>query len=122
MAVKRPLERRSSRKSAARVRSGSGRTGQMQAIPGAMTPSEIKRAWKLGADIVKLFPADDLGYHYIQNLMGPLGHIPLMATGGVNPASIPEFFRRGIKAVGTGTAGDSFIFIKEVTDLFAHRV
>ena len=74
----------------------------MVSIPGAMTPSEIKRAWKLGADIVKLFPADDLGYHYIQNLMGPLGHIPLMATGGVNPASIPEFFRRGIKAVGTG--------------------
>ncbi len=74
----------------------------MLSIPGAMTPSEIKRAWSLGADIVKLFPADDLGMHYIQNLKGPLGHIPLMATGGVNPATIPQFMRAGITAVGTG--------------------
>ena len=74
----------------------------MVSIPGAMTPSEIKRAYALGADIVKLFPADDLGYHYIQNLKGPLPHIPLMATGGVNPETIPEFLSRGIMAVGTG--------------------
>ena len=74
----------------------------MASIPGAMTPSEIKRAYALGADIVKLFPADDLGYHYIQNLNGPLPHIPLMATGGVNPETIPEFLSRGIMAVGTG--------------------
>lgn len=74
----------------------------MVSLPGAMTPSEVKRAWKLGADMVKLFPADDLGYHYIQNLQGPLGHIPLMVTGGVNPATIPEFFRHGIAVVGTG--------------------
>ena len=74
----------------------------MASIPGAMTPSEIKRAYVLGADIVKLFPADDLGYHYIQNLKGPLPHIPLMATGGVNPETIPEFLSRGILAVGTG--------------------
>ena len=74
----------------------------MASIPGAMTPTEIKRAWKLGADIVKLFPADDLGYHYIQNLKGPLPHIPLMATGGVNPETIPQFLNRGILAVSTG--------------------
>ena len=74
----------------------------MTSIPGAMTPSEIKRAWMSGADVVKLFPADDLGYHYIQNLMGPLPHIPMMATGGVNPETIPEFLSRGILAVGTG--------------------
>lgn len=74
----------------------------MASIPGAMTPTEIKRAWELGADIVKLFPADDLGYHYIQNLKGPLPHIPLMATGGVNPETIPQFLNRGILAVSTG--------------------
>ena len=73
----------------------------MASIPGAMTPTEIKRAYALGADIVKLFPADDLGYHYIQNLKGPLPHIPLMATGGVNPQTIPEFLSRGILAVDT---------------------
>lgn len=71
-------------------------------IPGAMTPTEVAHAWKVGADMVKLFPADDLGYHFIQNLRGPLGHIPLMATGGVNPVSIPEFLKLGVTAVGTG--------------------
>lgn len=74
----------------------------MVSIPGAMTPTEIKCARKFGADIVKLFPADDLGYHYISNIQGPLGHIPLMATGGVNPATIPEFLAKGVTAVGTG--------------------
>ncbi len=74
----------------------------MLSIPGAMTPSEVQRAWKLGADMVKLFPADDLGFHYIQNLRGPLGHIPLMATGGVNPVTIPQLLAAGVKAVGTG--------------------
>ncbi len=74
----------------------------MASIPGAMTPSEVMRAWRMGADIVKLFPADDLGYHYIRNLKGPLPHVPLMATGGVNPKTIPEFLSCGILAVGTG--------------------
>ena len=74
----------------------------MVSIPGAMTPTEIVGAWNAGADIVKLFPADDLGYHYIWNIRGPLPHIPLMATGGVNPQTIPEFLKRGINAVGTG--------------------
>ena len=71
-------------------------------IPGAMTPTEIVCAWNMGADMVKLFPADDLGFHYIQNLMGPLPHVPLMATGGVNPVTIPQFIKAGIRAVGTG--------------------
>ena len=71
-------------------------------IPGAMTPTEIVRAWNAGANIVKLFPADDLGFHYLQNLKGPLPHIPLMATGGVNPVTIPQFLKAGVSAVATG--------------------
>jgi len=76
----------------------------MVSIPGAMTPTEVAHAWKIGADMVKLFPADDLGYPFIQILRGPLGHIPLMATGGVNPATIPEFLKLGVAAVGTGVS------------------
>lgn len=74
----------------------------MASMPGAMTPTEIKRAWSLGADVVKVFPADDVGMHFFDNLRGPLPHIPLMATGGVNPQTIPEFLSRGVVAVGTG--------------------
>lgn len=73
-------------------------------IPGAMTPTEIAAAWEYGADIVKLFPADDLGYHYIWNIKGPLPHIPLLATGGINPQTIPEFLKQGVSGVGTGVS------------------
>lgn len=74
------------------------------AIPGALTPSEIVEAWEAGADIVKLFPADDMGYHYIWNLKGPLPHIPLLASGGVNPETIPVYLQYGVAAVGTGVS------------------
>lgn len=74
------------------------------AIPGALTPSEIVEAWEAGADIVKLFPADDMGYHYIWNLKGPLPHIPLLASGGVNPDTIPTYLQYGVAAVGTGVS------------------
>ena len=76
----------------------------MVSVPGAMTPSEIVTAWNAGADIVKLFPEDDLGYHYIWNIRGPLPHIPLLATGGVNPETIPQFLAQGVSAVGTGVS------------------
>lgn len=74
------------------------------AIPGALTPTEIVNAWEAGADIVKLFPADDMGYHYIWNLKGPLPHIPLLASGGVNPDTIPTYLEYGVAAVGTGVS------------------
>ena len=74
----------------------------MVSIPGAVTPTEICTAWDMGADLVKLFPADDVGYHYIHNILGPLPHIPLMVTGGVNPVSIPKFLELSVQAFGTG--------------------
>lgn len=74
----------------------------MMTIPGGMTPTEIMTAWNAGADMVKLFPADDLGYHYIRNILAPLCHIPLVATGGINPETIPQFCSAGISYFGTG--------------------
>ncbi len=94
----------------------------MISIPGAMTPTEIERAYSCGAHIVKLFPADDMGVHYIKNLKAPLSHIPLMATGGVNPDTIPKYYRAGAEAFGTGitilkpeyVADNNFEGIKEL--------
>lgn len=74
----------------------------MVSIPGAMTPTEIVFAWDNGADLVKLFPADDLGYHYIRNILSPLSHIPIIATGGVNPETIPEYLSLGVTGVAAG--------------------
>lgn len=74
----------------------------MASIPGAMSPTEICEAWDMGADIVKVFPADDMGLHYLQNLRGPLPHIPMMCTGGVNVDTIPKLLSAGANCVGTG--------------------
>ena len=71
-------------------------------IPGAMTPSEVAQAWKLGATMVKLFPAGDLGPGYVKALRGPLPHIPLMAVGGVDLNNLAGFFQAGAGAAGIG--------------------
>jgi 2-dehydro-3-deoxyphosphogluconate aldolase/(4S)-4-hydroxy-2-oxoglutarate aldolase len=70
--------------------------------PGAMTPSEVVRAWKAGATAVKLFPTSSLGLPYIKELQGPLGHIPMIAVGGVNEENIRQFMVAGCHAVGIG--------------------
>ena len=76
----------------------------MVSIPGAMTPSEIAAAHYAGADIVKLFPAGSLGERYIREIRGPLGHIPLLATGGVTLENFGGFLRAGCCGAGLGGA------------------
>ena len=71
-------------------------------IPGAMTPSEIAAAYKMGADIIKLFPANEVGLSYIKAIKAPLKHIPLMATGGVRPANAMDYLNAGSAALGVG--------------------
>lgn len=71
-------------------------------IPGAMTPSEIAAAYKMGADIIKLFPANEVGLSYIKAIKAPLKHIPLMATGGVRPANAADYLAAGSAALGVG--------------------
>jgi 2-dehydro-3-deoxyphosphogluconate aldolase/(4S)-4-hydroxy-2-oxoglutarate aldolase len=72
-------------------------------IPGAMTPTEILTAWNAGADMVKVFPAAQLGGpEYIKALRGPLPHILLVPTGGVNLQNAGSFIKAGAVALGVG--------------------
>lgn len=71
-------------------------------IPGAFTPTEILTAYENGGDIIKVFPADVLGVSYFKSLKGPLPHIPLMPTGGINAENIHDYFRAGAVAAGVG--------------------
>lgn len=75
----------------------------MAAIPGAMTPTEILHAWDMGADLVKLFPANMFGPDYLRMLRAPLPHIPLLAMGGIDEHSGADYLRAG--AVGLGVGG-----------------
>jgi 2-dehydro-3-deoxyphosphogluconate aldolase/(4S)-4-hydroxy-2-oxoglutarate aldolase len=72
-------------------------------VPGAMTPTEILTAWNAGADIVKVFPAGQLGGPgYIKALRGPLPQILLAPTGGVSLENAGAFIQAGAAALGVG--------------------
>ncbi len=72
-------------------------------LPGAMTPTEIFAAFSAGGDIIKVFPASNVGgAAYIKALRAPFPQIPLCPTGGVNLQTIAEFVRAGAVAVGVG--------------------
>ena len=73
---------------------------QVAIIPGAFTPTEIYTAYSLGADIVKIFPAVRFGPEYLRAVRGPLPHIPIMPTSGVDASNVAEWFSAGAVAVG----------------------
>lgn len=74
----------------------------MVSMPGALTPTEIVAAYEMGADIVKLFPAGELGLGYIKAVRGPLGYIPMSAVGGVKPENVKDFLNAGVCGFGVG--------------------
>ena len=73
-------------------------------MAGALTPTEIVKAWKAGADFVKVFPCGQVGgAKYIKAIKGPLPQIPLVPTGGVNLNTAAEFLEAGAEALGVGS-------------------
>ena len=74
---------------------------QVPIIPGALSPTEIVKAWQEGASCVKVFPVQAVGgVSYLKSLQGPLGQIPLIPTGGVTLDNAAEFIEAGAIAVG----------------------
>jgi 2-dehydro-3-deoxyphosphogluconate aldolase/(4S)-4-hydroxy-2-oxoglutarate aldolase len=72
-------------------------------MAGALTPTEVFLAHRLGSDVVKLFPGSLTGPAYVKALKGPFPSIPLMPTGGVSAANVAEWFAAGVIAVGAGS-------------------
>ena len=72
-------------------------------MAGALTPTEVLRAYRLGSDVVKVFPGSLTGPAYIKALKGPFPDIPLMPTGGVSADNVGEWFAAGVVAVGAGS-------------------
>ncbi len=90
--------------------------------PGTLTPTEIVRAYQAGATAVKVFPIGAFGVNYLKDIRGPINHIPMMATGGVNLNNMNDFLQAGAVAVGLGGNLVNNALIKEhrfeeITDL-----
>ena len=99
-------------------------------FPGAMTPTEIVRAWQAGADMVKVFPTTSLGATFIRDLRGPFPQIKLIPTGGVTLETVGDFIKAGSTAVGVGSSlvtkaalkNRDFASIKATAEEFLKRV
>jgi 2-dehydro-3-deoxyphosphogluconate aldolase / (4S)-4-hydroxy-2-oxoglutarate aldolase len=72
--------------------------------PGAYTPTEIETCWQLGADVVKVFPANDLGPNYMKAILAPMPDLRLMPTGGIDIANLGGYLKAGCAAVGVGSS------------------
>ena len=72
-------------------------------IPGALTPTDIIAAWKLGPDFVKVVPCGHVGGDsYIRDLKAMFPSVPLIAAGGVNQRTAFNFIAAGAVALGIG--------------------
>ncbi|MCF2684190.1 bifunctional 4-hydroxy-2-oxoglutarate aldolase/2-dehydro-3-deoxy-phosphogluconate aldolase [Faecalicatena contorta] len=70
-------------------------------VPGAFTPSEIADQIEKGADIIKVFPANELSFGYAKKVCEPLGDLALMAVGGIHRDNVKGALASGYRYVGT---------------------
>lgn len=82
----------------ARVCQGAG----VICILGAFTPTEAQAAYEAGADYIKIFPAESPAY--VAAVLGPLPHLKVVPTSGVNLKTGPEYFAMGCPLVGVGSS------------------
>ncbi len=85
-------------------------------IPGAATVSEIMNLNKLGLELIKIFPAKELGgVDFFEAIRGPLPWLKGIPAGGVNASeeSLHKWFRAGAVALTLG----SDLFQKDLIEL-----
>ncbi len=71
--------------------------------PGAFTPTEIHKAWSMGATMIKIFPASSLGPNFIKDVKAALNTIKLLPTGGITLQNIDLFIKSGADGFGIGS-------------------
>ena len=74
--------------------------------PGTGTVTEMIRADRLGAAVIKVFPADALGGPaFLKAVRGPCPHLRLMPSSGVStaPENLAGWFAAGAHCVGIGS-------------------
>ncbi len=74
--------------------------------PGCGSLTEISYAEELGAEVVKIFPAEQVGGpKFVENIKGPCPWTSIMPTGGVEPTveNLSKWFKAGVICVGMGS-------------------
>ena len=76
------------------------RDGGAAAMPGAHTPTEMLRAHRAGAPVIKLFPAPAGGPAYVRSVLAPLPFLRIVPTNGVDATNAAAYLEAGSLAVG----------------------
>jgi len=77
----------------------------MACAPGVATPTEAFAALASGADVLKMFPAEQLGVHVVKAWRAVIAkRIPLVPVGGVTPGNMDTFLAAGANGFGLGSA------------------
>src|SRR5256712_6444228 len=63
---------------------GACRDPGVPCMPGALTPTELLEGWRVGAAVMKLFPASAVGPGYLRDVLAPLPFLRLRPSGGVS--------------------------------------
>ncbi|WP_329129774.1 bifunctional 4-hydroxy-2-oxoglutarate aldolase/2-dehydro-3-deoxy-phosphogluconate aldolase [Streptomyces sp. NBC_01476] len=76
----------------------------LPALAGVMTPTDVVAALAMGAEALKIFPAEQAGGPgYLRALRGPFPALPFVPVGGVDAAAARAYFAAGAVAVGVGS-------------------
>lgn len=81
------------------------KTLDMVSIPGVSTPTEAFAALQAGADILKLFPAENLPPLVVKSWRAVLPKgLWLLPVGGITPEKISSYLTAGADAFGLGSS------------------
>jgi 2-dehydro-3-deoxyphosphogluconate aldolase/(4S)-4-hydroxy-2-oxoglutarate aldolase len=69
-----------------------------------MTPTEILRAWRLGAPLIKVYPSPSVGTDFFKNILAPLPFLKMIPSGGMTLQNAPEWIKAGAAAVSISNA------------------
>lgn len=73
--------------------------------PGVATPTEGFAARAAGADVLKLFPAEQMPPPVVKAWRAVLpAHVPLVPVGGITPATLRPYLAAGATGFGLGSA------------------
>ncbi|WP_273824000.1 2-dehydro-3-deoxy-6-phosphogalactonate aldolase [Pseudomonas asplenii] len=80
------------------------RTAGLYLSPGVATPTEAFAALAEGADVLKMFPAEQMGPAVVKAWLAvlPAGTL-LIPVGGITPDNMPAFVEAGVSGFGLGS-------------------
>jgi len=80
------------------------RRRELPLLPGVFTASEVDMGLRLGAELLKLFPAEPSGPGYLAAMLQPFPEAKLVPTGGITAANAAAYLDAGAVAVAMGSS------------------